>query len=276
MLEEYKKNVAGYRCHLKIWKGLGELIRYEEDADTSEALSMIKSYRRQAILDGAKTNAECILYSAVEYDEVLDIITTVNLFVAAYLTKEKLADFTGDARCIEFGVLFADSRRALCKKVYDEEKSKRIVPVTLKAANDFVRRNHRHHDSVTGCKFAIGLVKTVEGEDRLIGVAICGRPVSRVLDDGLTLEVNRLCVTDDEANGCSMLYSASVRTANDMGYKKVITYILESESGVSLKASGFVLEDGCCGGKDWGPNRINKSSKIPPKQMKQRWVKILK
>lgn len=71
--------------------------------------------------------------------------------------------------------------------------------------NAFVKANHRHHDSVTGCKFAVGLYKTVNDKDVLIGAAICGRPVSRFLDDGLTLEINRLCVTED-GNCCSMLY----------------------------------------------------------------------
>lgn len=73
----------------------------------------------------------------------------------------------------------------------------KVIPITLKQANSFVTANHRHHSSVAGCKFALGLT---DGE--LIGVAICGRPVSRFLDDGLTLEVNRLC-TDGTKNACS-------------------------------------------------------------------------
>ena len=60
----------------------------------------------------------------------------------------------------------------------------RVIPITLKQANSFVTANHRHHGSVAGCKFALGL-----SDGELIGVAICGRPVSRFLDDGLTLEV---------------------------------------------------------------------------------------
>ena len=38
--------------------------------------------------------------------------------------------------------------------------------------------------------------------DRLCGVAICGRPVARYLDDGLTLEILRCC-TDGTYNACS-------------------------------------------------------------------------
>ena len=41
-----------------------------------------------------------------------------------------------------------------------------------------------------------------------MGVVIVGQPVSRYLDNGLTLEVNRLC-TDGTKNVCSMLYAAA-------------------------------------------------------------------
>jgi hypothetical protein len=81
----------------------------------------------------------------------------------------------------------------------------------------------------------------------LCGVAICGRPVSRHLDNGLILEVNRLC-TDGTYNACSKLYSACKRIAKEMGYDKIITYILESENGASLKASGFICEGSAGGG----------------------------
>ena len=77
-----------------------------------------------------------------------------------------------------------------------------LTPVSLAEANAFVAQHHRHHKPVTGHKFSIGC--TAEG--RLVGVAIVGRPVSRYLDNGLTLEVNRLC-TDGTKNACSMLYA---------------------------------------------------------------------
>ena len=138
------------------------------------------------------------------------------------------------------------------------------MPITVRTANSVVTDYHRHHPAVTGCKFAIGC----EDNGNLCGVAICGRPVSRYLDDGRTLEINRLC-TDGTRNACSKLYGASVRIAKAMGYKKVITYILESESGASLKASNFVCE-GKAGGTHW-TGRRNKGQDIP-NQMKQRWV----
>lgn len=120
---------------------------------------------------------------------------------------------------------------------------KTIKPISLKTANQYIEQNHRHHKAVQGHKFSEGLY---DG-DNLIGVAICGRPVSRYMDNGDTLEVTRLCTMGDK-NACSMLYSACARIAREMGYKKIITYILKSEHGASLKASGWKYEADSPGG----------------------------
>lgn len=120
-----------------------------------------------------------------------------------------------------------------------------IIPLTLAEANAFVEEHHRHHKPVVGHKFSIGVVKG----DAVVGVAIVGRPVSRVLDDGLTLEVNR-CATDGTKNACSALYSSAWRAVKGMGYKRLITYVLDTETGTSLKASNWR----CVGeirGKTW-------------------------
>lgn len=140
-----------------------------------------------------------------------------------------------------------------------------IIPITLKAANAFVEEHHRHHKAVAGCKFCLGL----QSENaELIGVAICGRPVSRYYDDGLTLEVNRLCTLGDR-NACSMLYGACIRTARAMGYHRVVTYTLRSESGASLKASNFKF-DGLAGGKLWTGSRQRDNG--VPQELKKRWI----
>ena len=121
-----------------------------------------------------------------------------------------------------------------------------VVPLTLKCANDFVIQNHRHHGKVQGCKFCIG---AVDEKGKLRGVAITGRPVSRYLDNGTTAEITRLC-TDGFKNACSFLYAACARIAKEMGYTKIITYILITENGASLKAAGW-SEQGVCGGGNW-------------------------
>lgn len=131
-----------------------------------------------------------------------------------------------------------------CKKMFE------VVPLNLKDANAYVSLYHRHNKSVVGHKFSIGVIEN----GCLSGVAICGRPVARKLDNGRTLEITRLC-TNGVKNVCSMLYSACARIAKEMGYKRVITYTLLSELGTSLKASGFKCF-GKCGGISWNvPSR---------------------
>ena len=144
----------------------------------------------------------------------------------------------------------------------------RLVPTTLREANAFVNAHHRHHKPTTGHKFSIGC----EAEGRLVGVVIVGRPVSRYLDDGLTLEVNRLCTTG-EKNVCSMLYAAAARAAKAMGYQRIITYTLDNEPGTSLRAAGWTCM-GRAGGKRWTGKRCPAVDLCPP-QMKLRYEKLL-
>ena len=143
-----------------------------------------------------------------------------------------------------------------------------IRPITFRQASEFINKYHRHHSATVGHKFSIGLYD----EDELIGCAVCGRPVSRHYDDGLTCEINRLC-TNGARNACSMLYGACCRIAKEMGYKKIITYILKSEDGASLKASNFICE-GEAGGTHWTGKR-NKGQRIPH-EMKTRWIRVLR
>jgi len=120
-----------------------------------------------------------------------------------------------------------------------------IVPITQKEAKEFVRRHHRRHKPPLGSIFQVGCSKN----GRICGVAIVGRPVARMLQNGWTLEVTRLC-TDGTKNACSKLYSACWRAARALGYRKLITYILESENGASLKAANWECV-GKCGGGTW-------------------------
>lgn len=157
---------------------------------------------------------------------------------------------------------------AEAKKLQAAEKHKatplEIVPMTLREANAYVEQHHRHHGKVAGQKYSIGLS---DGE-KIVGVAIVGRPVSRHLDDGWTLEVNRLC-TDGTRNACSMLYAAAWRAAKAMGYKRLVTYILESENGASLRAVGWKCV-GQSGGLRWTGERRPEVD-LYPAQMKIRF-----
>lgn len=143
-----------------------------------------------------------------------------------------------------------------------------LTPISLREANAFVAEHHRHHKPVVGHKFSIGCAEN----GRLIGVAIVGRPVSRYLDDGLTLEVTRLCTTGGK-NACSMLYGAAARAAKALGYRKIITYTLDTEPGTSLRAAGWMCA-GTAGGLRWTGKRKPSADLYPP-QMKLRYEKLL-
>jgi hypothetical protein len=136
--------------------------------------------------------------------------------------------------------------------------SLRIVPVTFETACQFVAMWHRHHQPPAGCKFCQGVA---DEAGVLRGVVITGRPVSRMFDDGLTLEVTR-AATDGTRNANSKLYAAAWQAAKALGFRRLVTYtyvqiegpvcagvcrhescrlIRRSESGASLRASGWAV-----------------------------------
>ena len=126
--------------------------------------------------------------------------------------------------------------------------------------------NHRHNKPVTGHKFSIGLFD----DEKLIGVAICGRPVARMADDGLTLEVLRVC-TDGTRNANSMLYSRVKKIAQVIGYRKVLTYTLAEESGSSLRAVG-AQKDGIVKPREWSREKRKRETQNIYKKEKIRWI----
>lgn len=139
-----------------------------------------------------------------------------------------------------------------------------LCPVSLDEANAFVALHHRHHKPVNRAKFYIGAMQN----GVLVGVAIVGRPVSRMLQDGWTLEVNRLA-TDGTRNACSMLYGAAWRAVQAMGYRRLITYTLPEEGGASLRAAGWKCI-GEAGGGSWSREGREREDKHPL-ETKWRW-----
>lgn len=145
----------------------------------------------------------------------------------------------------------------------------RVVPVTVAEANEFVRQHHRHHRPLkVGYVFSVAVA---DEEDAVRGVAIVGRPTSQYLFDGFTLEVRRVA-TDGASNACSMLYGAAWRAARALGYRQLITYTLASESGTSLRASGWRVV-AKVSGQSWdAPSRDRPRVDLHPTVPKLRWA----
>lgn len=133
----------------------------------------------------------------------------------------------------------------------------KIVPIFQRQAFEYIDSVHRHHVKPVGSIFQIGL----ELKGDLIGVAVVGRPVARNINFSNTCEVTRMC-TDGTPNACSKLYGSCARIAKEMGYWRIITYILETESGVSLKASGWKFVRSTPG-KSWSVPSRERNDKHP-------------
>tara|TARA_R100000988_G_scaffold18366_1_gene8867 strand:+ start:747 stop:1202 length:456 start_codon:yes stop_codon:yes gene_type:complete len=145
----------------------------------------------------------------------------------------------------------------------------KVIPISLKEANDFVENFHRHNGRTArdGGKFAIGASNT----DQLLGVAIVGRPVARLLSDGFTAEVLRVCTLPDTTkNVCSFLYGRCWRIWQQMGGTRMITYTLADETGASLRGAGWKIVGTT---KPGGWDRKNRARNWQPiyGQKKFRW-----
>lgn len=143
----------------------------------------------------------------------------------------------------------------------------KAIPINFSSAREFIERVHRHHCSPQGWKFGVGAIKN----GVLVGVAMIGRPVSRMLDDGKTAEVIRLA-TDGTKNACSFLYARARQIAFMMGYERIITYILQSEPGTSLRAAGWTYVR-AAGGGSWSRPSRKRQDKAPLEE-KQLWEAV--
>lgn len=143
-----------------------------------------------------------------------------------------------------------------------------LRPITFRDACAFVALHHRHHKPPQGHRFSVA----VEEGGEIVGVAIAGRPIARMADDGFTLEIIRLATTGQK-NACSMLYRAAARAGAAMGYRRVLTYTLESEGGSSLKGAGFENLGLSAGGRWSRPSRGRDDNH--PLEKKQRWQLLL-
>lgn len=140
-----------------------------------------------------------------------------------------------------------------------------VMDIPLRDAGAFVNMHHRHHPSPIGHLFSIGCF----ADDVLVGVAIIGRPVARMLDDGSTVEITRLA-SAGARNVCSKLLGAARKETKKRGYGRVITYTLPAEGGASLRAAGYTC-DGPAGGGSWKRKTRLRLDRHPTER-KTRWV----
>jgi hypothetical protein len=152
----------------------------------------------------------------------------------------------------------------------------RVVPCSLRKANDFVEIFHRHNlrTSRDGGKFAVA----VAADSDVVGVAIVGNPLSATLMDGLTAEVLRACVRPDAPRNCnSLLYGACRRIWFEMGGRRILTYTLTEESGASLRGAGWTLVATIKGHDTttWGKHdHLRRREQAILGQSKRRWEAI--
>lgn len=132
-----------------------------------------------------------------------------------------------------------------------------LQPIEWEEACLFIKQHHSHHLPPQGWKFGIA----VNNGERIVGVIIVGRPVARYLDNGLTLEVTRCC-TDKTPHVASKLYGAAWRAVKALGYKRLITYTLNSEKGTSLIAAGYKVIGETKGGS-WSREERKRIDKHP-------------
>lgn len=145
-----------------------------------------------------------------------------------------------------------------------------VVPVELTEANAFIAAHHRHHKPVVGHRFSIGAI----AGDRLVGVAVVGRPVARLAGAPRAVcEVTRLA-TDGTPNACSALYAAAARACKALGFERIQTYILDEEPGTTLRAAGWD-DEGVAGGGQWKHTDGKPRRTDQPTGMKRRWAKML-
>lgn len=114
-----------------------------------------------------------------------------------------------------------------------------IVPVTQAEAFALIARVHRHlKKPPEGWICGVGLA--VDGA--IVGSGLLGRPVApKTSKDKGICEISRTAVPEGCRNGNSKVYAALRDAARALGYWKVQTFTLASESGASLKGAGFKL-----------------------------------
>ena len=175
----HRKRDKGARKAMRCDYYIGREKSCSVEMQVKEAFVCIERARIKARREVVKTDKPHVLFAIHHYAEDAEL-ERVEIYSNMSLSDEELDNMTAMHPGAYFDVLHTDTCKKACQKLIERERSREIRPLTLKEANAFVNTYHRHHSGTVGCKFAIGLF---EG-GKMIGAAICGRPVIRYLDNG--------------------------------------------------------------------------------------------
>ena len=140
-----------------------------------------------------------------------------------------------------------------------------VVPVMVRDAVQYVAEHHSHLPRVLGGMFAVG----VSDGERLVCVAIAGRPVARMLNLPGVIEITRVASDGTTKNAASKCLAAITRAAIELGYTRVISYTGEHEDGTTYRACGWHRTHLSDGG-EWGRNDRERAPALWPVR-KWRW-----
>ena len=159
-----------------------------------------------------------------------------------------------------------------------------LRPIPIKRALRWNVATHRRLPALQGGMWAVAVLRRVEENgvrllDKVVGVAIVGRPTSRYLDSQddtmATFQVLRVAVVEGDRSKTghkganSMLYAACARAARAMGAIDMFTYIHHDEEGIALVAAGWIEDEsfksdrGSHGGEWSRPSRPRKKTVEP-------------
>lgn len=145
--------------------------------------------------------------------------------------------------------------------------SLRVHPCGIAEARQWVERHHSHHHAPRGGLLAVA----VHRGDQRVCVAIAGRPVARLLDDGRTAEVTRVASLggDDARHAASMALGSIVRALRAVGYDRFVSYTILGECGTSYRAAGWHPTAITRGGEWSRENRLRDAAAQPDRKV--RW-----
>lgn len=145
-----------------------------------------------------------------------------------------------------------------------------VRQVGTTVAVDACARHHRHLPRVAGGLIGI---EVIDRETRWpVAWGLIGRPVSRVLSADGWVELTRSIVPDKAPPNCaSAILGFAARWAAQRG-SPIVTYTLAHESGLSLRAAGWVCVGQTAGGQFSRPSRPARIRTAAIAAPKLRWV----